>query len=257
MHLHQGTVDDANMMVFFGGKTPLERIEQLVLPDSGWVTLNRYPSLWYRMDSPDLIFKLKTPLSQFNGYTCIRFALQFVFRHSIQRGGLPFHAALVEHQGKGVLLAGTSGTGKSTCCRRLSPPWQARCDDEVLLTLAPDGRYLAHPFPTWSDYVLQRGANTYNSQDPSPLAGIFFLEQSSTDACLPLSTSEAVVEAIVSAQVVLARFLWCCGPEEARSIRAAMFTNAIELLQKVPTFRLRVSLTGRFWERIEGALDKL
>jgi len=258
LHLRQEVAYGDYMMVILEGKTPLEGIKRL--PDSGWTALNNsYLRLWYRMDSPNIVVELTTPLSEDYGYISLRSALRFVFRQSIQRGGLPLHAALVEHQGKGVLLVGTSGTGKSTCCRRLSPPWQARCDDEVLLTLAPDGRYLAHPFPTWSDYLLQREKNSFRSQteDPSLLAGIFFIEQSPFDECLPVAPAKALVELITATQVVLYTHLWYCDPEEARSIRGAMFTNACNLIHRVPLFNLRVSLTGGFWEHIEAALTRL
>jgi SynChlorMet cassette protein ScmC len=167
---------------------------------------------------------------------------------------VPFHAALAARQGRGVILAGASGTGKSTCCRRLTQPWRALSDDEVLVALTPEGRYVAHPFPTWSDYLLKTANPTYQSQDPVPLAGIFFMEQASRDECLPLSPTEALVEVTISAQVCLAHFLWYCGPEEAQNIRSLIFANACEVVKKVPAFRLRVSLKGRFWEHLEAAL---
>jgi SynChlorMet cassette protein ScmC len=255
MQLHPDKADGANIIAFLEGKTPPERLTQLVAPDSGWLTLKKsYLNLWYRLDSPDLLVEFNPPLSEYLGYVSFWDALLFVHRQSLRRGGLPFHAVLAEYQGKGAILAGASGMGKSTCYRRLSPPWRARCDDQVLVALAPNGRYLAHPFPTWSHYFWQQREHTWKVQDSSPLAGIFFLEQSSSDECLPLSFSEAVVAATGSAQQVLTRFLIRCGPEEARSIRTAMFENACELLKKVPAFRLRVSLTGRFWEKIEAAL---
>jgi SynChlorMet cassette protein ScmC len=261
MHLPQGPAEGpangANLMILFEGKNP-DKAKRLVESYPGWISIDsNYLTLWYRMDSPDLLAQLTPQLSEFSAYTNIRFVLKFIFRESLKRGGLPFHAALVEHHGKGVLLAGTSGIGKSTCCRRLMPPWQALCDDEVLVTLSPQDNYLAHPFPTWSDYVLKRGEKTYNTPHPSPLAGIFFMEQSSSDGYLHMNPSEALVEAIVSAQVGLARFLWCCNAEEARDLRVVIFANTCELVKKVPVFRLRVSLTGRFWEHLEAALAGL
>ncbi|MEJ2090991.1 MAG: hypothetical protein P8X65_02255 [Syntrophobacterales bacterium] len=105
LHLHPGTADGANLMVFLEGNTPLERIKQLVAPESDWVPLNRkikrlvtsdsgwiawdnsYLRVWYGMDLPDLVVELKTPLSRNKGYDGIRFALQFIFRQSLQRGG--------------------------------------------------------------------------------------------------------------------------------------------------------------------------
>ena len=274
LHLLPGPADDANLMVFLEGNASLEEIKELVAPESGWASLNKkvnrlvapdsgwialnnsFLRLWYGMDSPDLVVELKTPMSRNKGYDSLRLALQFVFRQSLPRGGLPLHAALAEHQGRGVLLVGTSGTGKSTCCRRLSPPWRARCDDEVLLTLAPDGRYLAHPFPTWSDYFSLHGTDIIqaHSQDASPLAGIFFLEQSPSDECLPLDPAKALIEIIIASQIVLDRHLWYCDPKEASSLRGVMFANACKLVHQIPAFHLRVSLTGGFWEQIEAAL---
>ena len=255
MQLTPGEAGDASIIVFLEGKTPPERVKQLVAMDPGWLTLNaNHMNRWFRRDSPDILCELNAPLSEVEGYISLWQSLQFIHRQSINRGGLPFHAALVEHEGKGVILAGAGDTGKSTCCSRLPLPWRAWCDDEVLLALAPDGRYLAHPFPTWGDYIMERGGNTWRTQDCSPLAGIFLLEQSSSDACLPLSPFEAAKEVTVSAQQLVWGLLLYGGSEEARSIRAAVFSNACELIKKIPVFRLRVSLTGRFWEHIEVAL---
>ena len=261
MQMCQEEADGANMMVFLEGQTPPGKAKQLATPDSGWLIEIPIPdcldlNLWYRLDSPDLLAELKTPVSEVQGYTSLRLALHFVHRQSVQKGGLPFHAGLVEHQGRGVLLSAASGTGKSTCCRRIPLPWRARCDDEVLVALTPDGRYVAHPFPTWSDFLAGRRL-TYDTQEPSNLAAVFFFEQSPTDECFPLSPSQAAVEAVISAQVALARFFWLCNPEECRRSRLAIFENAVNLFKKIPAFRLRVSLTGCFWELIEAALESL
>jgi SynChlorMet cassette protein ScmC len=257
MHLPEEKPDDANLIAFLEGQTSTEKVQQLVAPDSGWRVDNvDYPkmSLWHRMDSPDLLAEVKSPVSAVLKCIIFRLALHFIYRESILRGGLPFHAALVEHRGKGYLLAAPSNTGKSTCCRRLSPPWLARGDDEALVVLVPDGRYLAHPFPTWSDCVAGR-ESSYTTQDSSFLAGVFFFEQASTDEYYPIKLSQAAVEAIISAQVTLSTYLWNCNPEEGRRIRRAIFNNAFALFKKVPAFRLRVSLTGSFWELLDAAVE--
>jgi signal peptidase I len=258
MQMRQEKADGANMLVLLEGQTPPEKIKELATPDSGWLVPTieyLHLNLWYRLDCPDLLAELN-PETVLQEYTSLKFALHFIHRQSIQRGGLPFHAALVEHQGRGVLLAAASETGKSTCCRRIPPPWQVRCDDEVLVALAPDGRYLAHPFPTWSEWMSPEGGSTYNTQLPSDLAGVFFFEQAATDECLPLSPLQAAVETVISTQVVLARFFWYCTPEEGRRLRSTIFNNATALFKKVPAFRLKVSLTGRFWDHLEVALAK-
>jgi SynChlorMet cassette protein ScmC len=257
MKMRQEKPDGAYRVIFLEGQTPPEKVQRLTAPDYGWQVVTKgylNLNLWYRLDSPDILAEVKSPVSDMQRCTIFKIALQFIYRQSVQRGGLPFHTALVEHQGKGYLLPAASNTGKSTCCRRLPSPWLARGDDEALVVLSPDGRYLAHPFPTWSDWAAGR-ERFYNTQEPSPLAGVFFFEQAPADECLPLSPSQAAVEALISAQVTLVRFLLNCTPEEGRHIRMAIFNNAYALFKKVPAFRLRVSLTGRFWELLETALE--
>uniref|UniRef100_A0A7C3V590 SynChlorMet cassette protein ScmC n=1 Tax=Desulfobacca acetoxidans TaxID=60893 RepID=A0A7C3V590_9BACT len=257
MQMHPGKHHGSNLIIFLTGRTPPERVKRLAPPGSGWLVETKdflKVRFWYRKDSPDLLVEVDSPVAAIEGYTNLKLALQFIYRQSIYRGALPFHAALAEHQGRGVLLAAPSNTGKSTCCRRLPPPWLARCDDEALVTLSPEGRYLAHPFPTWSEYIAKRKP-AYTTQDASTLAGVFFFQQAPADECLPLGPSEAVVEAMISAQVAMSRFLWYCTPEEGRQIRTAIFENAVALFNQVPAFRLRVSLTGRFWELLEAALE--
>ena len=39
-----------------------------------------------------------------------------------------------------------------------------------------------------------------------------------------------------------------------RRVRARIFENACSLAASVPVYRLRLSLTGRFWENIEEVL---
>ena len=107
-------------------------------------------------------------------------------------GGLPFHAGLVEWNSHGVLLAAPGNTEKSTCCSRLPHPWHALCDDEALIVHDEHKkRYLAHPFPTWSDYIFQRSERTWDVQRHVPLSAIFFLEQSETDEVVRIGEGQA------------------------------------------------------------------
>lgn len=178
----------------------------------------------------------------------------FIHRESLKRGGLPFHGALVEKDGRGVILAGPSGTGKSTCCSRIPTPWRALCDDELLVVRTPKGSYLAHPFPTWSDEFFNRGEKPREVQNPVTLGGLFFLEQDREDGYAPIRPSEAAVRAASSACQVMDRLFWVSPAEENRELRRRIFANACDLVKKVPAFRLKVSLTGRFWEKLEAAL---
>jgi len=253
MQLEPGEPDGACRLILFDGVADSSGLPQEA---PGWVHLNLYRcQAWHRPGFPDVLWEFAPAAPHpFPAHPFMVYASTFIHRESIWRGGLPFHATLVERDGQGVILAAPSGTGKSTCCRRIPPPWQARCDDELLVVLAPDGRYLAHPFPTWSDYFFQRGDNPRKVQDPAPLAGIFFLEQAPWDDYTPLGPGEAAAAAAGSALEVLDRLLLVGDPGEARDLRQAVFANACDLVTKIPAFRLQVSLTGRFWENLEAAL---
>jgi SynChlorMet cassette protein ScmC len=255
MELQPGKPNDSNLMILIRNHTRVRRAGFTPEEASGWVHVNRNDCFaWYRPDFPDVLWELSPTAFGRLDYIFNVFASAFIYRESIRRGGLPFHAALVEREGQGVILAAPGETGKSTCCLRIPPPWLARCDDEVLMVLSPDGRNLAHPFPNWSDYLFERGEGTWKVQDPVTLAGVFFLEQSLVDDYVPLRSAEAAVAVTNSAQQVFDRLLRICSDEEARTLRRTIFSNACELVKKVPAFRLQVSLTGRFWDKIEAAL---
>jgi len=229
---------------------------QLLREASGWslVNLNRC-LIRQHSESPDILWEIGPEVSEASSpLPFFLYLSTFIHRESLRRGGLPFHAAMVEKGGQGIILAGPSGAGKSTCFRRIPPPWQGLCDDELLVVKTPEGRYLAHPFPTWSDEFLKRQNRPRKVQSPVPLAGIFFLEQASSDDYLAIKAGEAAVAATASAFQVMDRLFWVSSAKETRNLRCQIFANACDLVGQIPTFRLKVSLNGRFWEKLEAAL---
>ncbi|MBK7552783.1 MAG: SynChlorMet cassette protein ScmC [Syntrophaceae bacterium] len=179
-----------------------------------------------------------------------------LYWEALRRGGLPLHAALAETGGRGVILAGRSGAGKSTCCRRLEPPWMAQSDDLVLVVRDEAGRFLAHPLPTWSAVRKGIRERPWNINRPIPLEGIFFLEQAAEDGLEPLGGASATLRIRQSALQVLGSLGPCIESERDVRANATLFENAADLAASLPSCILRVSLTGRFWEKIEEALEK-
>jgi SynChlorMet cassette protein ScmC len=169
-------------------------------------------------------------------------------------GGLPLHAALVERNGMGILLAGHGGAGKSTCCQRLPSSWHALCDDETLVVINEEKQYFAHPFPTWSDYLWKRSERTWNVQKYVPLSAIFLLEQSETDEAIRIGQGQGATFINTLATDVCRRNWRNLDRKEERAQRKQLFQNACELARAVPAFKLRFSLNGRFWEKIEEVL---
>ena len=85
--------------------------------------------VWSHDNMPDFVCEIRDEMggSELN-ILRLRLSLYPIYQRAQEAGGLPLHAGLVEKDGKGILLAAPSDTGKSTCCRRLPPPWKALCD---------------------------------------------------------------------------------------------------------------------------------
>jgi SynChlorMet cassette protein ScmC len=183
------------------------------------------------------------------------FSLHPIYQRSISKGGLPFHAGLAELGGRGALLAASSDTGKSTCCRRLPEHWQPLCDDEALIVLDKNKIFRAHPFPTWSDYIWRESEKTWNIQSSVPLSGIFFLKQSEIDEVAPIGEGEAALLISESAMQICEKFWRNASEEEQRKFRRKLFNNACKMTKQIPAYRLGVSRNGRFWEKMEEVLE--
>ena len=216
-----------------------------------------YIRLWAK-PLADLVFcGIYTNNDEKRAVLAMRYAVQPIQIGAISSGGFPFHSALLEWNGLGIIIAGHSGSGKSTCCRRIPPSWGALCDDETLIIRDNSGDYHCHPFPTWSDYLENRAENTWNVQHSAPLKAIFFLEQSDIDHAFPLSRGIAATRMFESASQIFMRY-WIHGTlEENRREKRLVFENACEMAQKIPAYTLRATLHGRFWEEMERVIDEL
>ena len=257
MQIEKVYSENNRIMYFYEKNADRLQKELSFLQFQGWIKLyDTHFQIFFHPRLHHVICEYDAEQKKSYSYALMSIITHTIHWASICRGGLPIHGCLIEHHGKGIILAGRSGVGKSTSSRRVSFPWQARCDDEILVVSAPGGRYLAHPFPTWMDYLSGRAENTWKVENAVPLAGLFFLEQSPKDEFSPLGGAEAAVAATNSAaQIMLFHCLCNSKPGQVRELRRTVFNNACELVTKVPAFRLRVSLTGRFWEQIESALN--
>jgi SynChlorMet cassette protein ScmC len=211
--------------------------------------------VWSHDDMPDFVCEIGNEMggSDLNMLR-LRLSLYPIYQRAQEAGGLPLHAGLVERDGKGILLAAPAETGKSTCCRRLPPTWKSLCDEETLVLSTDVEHYIAHPFPTWSDYFRKRFERTWDVQRHIPVLAAFFLEQAEEDKVIPLGKGEAAVFAQQSAMQVCYRYFTHLDHEQVRTRKKILLENACELVKTVPAFKLRVSLNGRFWEKIEEVL---
>jgi SynChlorMet cassette protein ScmC len=226
-----------------------------LFPENGWQIEHLGPiDLLSRTEDPSLICDLGKEGDEELEINKMWQALYPLYIHAIGSGGLPMHAALVERNGKGYAIAAPGGTGKSTCSIRIPPPWRALCDDEMLVVRDVAGTYHAHPLPTWKEYLQHRSNRTWDVQYHVPLAGLFFLLKSEDDDTEAIGRGKGATFIYRSASQVLYKSMLTMNPNNRQAVRLEIFQNSCKMVESVPTFFLRASLTGRFWEKMDEAL---
>jgi SynChlorMet cassette protein ScmC len=258
--------DKASPTVWFvrGAPVKLEGARIASVPDchileslarDGWqVNDLRLIRIWWHPSLTDIVCELfNTPLDHIEA-TMMWQALHPVYQRVIMLGGAPLHAALVTHQGKGFILAGAGGRGKTTCCERLPSGWSALSDDETLLVRTSLGKPTAHPFPTWGAPIIN--GKSWNVSVNVPVTAIFFLEQAAEDSATPLGQGEAAVRINESANQSCFSRLRSLPPSSRTEWRRVLFQNSCDIAGDIPAYRLETTKTGRFWEIIEEATQR-
>ena len=225
---------------------------------AGWLPVNPSPCRNLQLFSSDngraFLLDVGKEESAEEEYVKMQQALSLVFREAIKGGGFPFHCALFDYRGKGVLLAGSGGAGKSTCCKLSQAPFQPLCDDLCLVVRERRDAFRVHPLPTWSDYLWRRGEGTWRASLSLPLTAVFFLEQADESEINPVGQGEASM--LINA---LARQMfepsWSYGSvQEKRMLRRKLFQSAGDAARVLPAFMLRFQSSGGFWQGIERVL---
>lgn len=226
-------------------------------PGEGWrVRISPGLELWSHPEVEETIGGLGDYHDRESTLYQMRFALYPLYEETVLSGGLPVHAALLEHEGRGILLAGRSGVGKSTACSRVPVPWKPLGDDLVLVVRDAEGRYHAHALPTWSALRSGQQDRTWDVGRPVPVAGIFFLVQSGTDETVYPGGGAASVMLDSASMMVFRSVNSVTDPIDGSPLRRNVYSNAASMVSSVPCYVLRLSLTGPFWETIEEALEK-
>lgn len=211
--------------------------------------------LWFHHDQPEVICEIEDDENPELNLLKLWFSIYPVYKRVLDSGGLPFHAALVERKGAGVLLAAPGNGGKSTCCRRLPSSWHALCDDESLIVQNDQRQYAVHPFPTWSQCLGQASEQSWKIEQHLPLSVIFFLQKAEINDVIPIGEGEKAMYIFQSAMQVFWRNWHHLDRNDAMILKKILFENACALAKIIPAFILNVSLKGRFWEKIEKYLD--
>jgi SynChlorMet cassette protein ScmC len=89
-----------------------------------------------------------------------------------------------------------------------------------------------------------------------PLRAVFFLKQAPVDECLAMKQSNAAISLAASALQVFRSIDFGFPRREEANVKKAPYDNAASLAMVVPSYLLHVSLTGRFWKKIEEVLGQ-
>lgn len=257
MRLEQTPVKKSNLdkIIFCPMGGFQSAIENYYRDTKDWLVYdNKSVRTWMNPAISDVICEIDDDGSPDIGIVNMWNSLHPIYQRVQDRGGLPFHASLIELDGKGVLLSAPGNTGKSTSCRRMPEYWNPLGDDEALVVYDPKNGYRAHPFPTWSEYLWKSSNKSWNVQYSVPVCAIFFLEQAESDEVIPLGDGIAAVSINQSAYQVSRKFWRRLDDDTKRPLATLQFHNACIMAKTIPCFTLRQSLNGRFWEKIERIL---
>jgi SynChlorMet cassette protein ScmC len=177
-----------------------------------------------------------------------------IARESMARGGLLLHAALAEYRGSGFVMAAPSGVGKSTASSRLRPPWHSLCDDATLVVRGRNGRWWAHPWPTWSRFFQNGPGGSWPVEQAVHLRVLYFISRAADDRIEPVNATQATALTLESAVDLTWGANRLTDEESARTLSSDGVRAARALTSAVPAYALRLSLDGRFWEEVERVL---
>jgi SynChlorMet cassette protein ScmC len=170
------------------------------------------------------------------------------------RGGFLLHGALIEKGGKGVILAGPGGIGKTTASARVPNPWLSLSDDESLVVRDRNGKYWAHPWPTWSNFMLNGKGGTWDVGHAVELKTIFFLSQAQSDKIEPIGAGHSVPLLVELTEQASWSMSHGQGEDAARVLRLQRFENICSFATSLNCYHLHLSREGAFWKEIERVM---
>ncbi len=156
-------------------------------------------------------------------------------------GGLLLHGAGLAWHGEGHAFFGPSGAGKTTLAQRAQGHADVLCDENIVVRSAGQAPVLFST-PFWGQSTPPGLIRRAKRQ--VPLRALYALEQTDDYALQRLSPGQAVVALALTEKVAA----------ERTSSAAAWLAVAEQLVQRVPVYRLGVSLQPGLWEFLADAL---
>lgn len=163
------------------------------------------------------------------------FRILVVYRLAGQ-GTVVMHSAAVVHRGRGFVLFGRSGAGKTTVCTLLAPTHEILSDELNAIRRTADGLELV-PMPFAGDFGTD-GLST----KPAPLRAMYALKQAVTPGVEPCRPAQAIARIVAACPFVNA------DPYQDDEV----FDRATSLTRDMPLRVLSFPRDPIFWETIEA-----
>ncbi len=148
-----------------------------------------------------------------------------------------FHAAGMVINGKGLLLVGHSGAGKTTAAKMLKKKGAVLCDDRIIVRRHPEGLRI---HGTWS-----HGDLADVSAASAPLSAVLFLEKAGVNRLVPVKKQRETARLLV--QYVVKSLVTADWWEKI----LALIEN---IAGEVPAYKLRFDKSGRVGDVLTQAL---
>ena len=161
--------------------------------------------------------------------------------YMLRRECFMMHGALLERDGRAVVISGPSGIGKSTTALRMGERFRILADDCLLIYRGRDG-WKVRPAPTWSVYLFAKSALAKcDIRAEYPLSQILILGRNAAKY-IPLSQEEAVIGVAPSFTDMIQWHMICFPEAFCRKLREAALDAAIEVVRAIPCGSLQLTL---------------
>ncbi len=164
------------------------------------------------------------------------------------------HGVLAEFEGKGVIVSGPSGIGKSTASRRLPEPWRVLADDCMIVQKLADGFHAA-PVPTWSLFYTANCESRSFACDRQVKVDTLFLLDRGPDHAEPIDRKQAIVGFTRSVGDMTKIMTGRLPGAERKNVFDRGFAMAADLAGTLRVRHLFATLEGKFWTAMEETLN--
>ncbi len=247
MQLEEKKVRNSAKILFC--KNPGSLIKKYYPVKYGWVKQdNRLVSYYSHNTIKDIFVDIGKKSTLQNEYMKIKHSFYPVFEREILKDGFPLHSGLVTG---GVLFAGSSGSGKSTCCKK---SLQKTLADDTSLIVSRDNHYYVHPWVSWGDYIQRNMNTTFNVQNSVPLRAIFLIEKAAKTEILEIKKVEVIKKLFDLSFERIYLNVKNMKKTDRIKINTKLFDNICNMVHFIPVYKLGVSLKGDLQEAIERVI---